>query len=73
MMGVVHIAKVRAARQAQNLAESLSSDPVVRARARARAIAEINRREQRRLQPRQPAEVVVLPTARFRRLAGEDY
>jgi alcohol dehydrogenase class IV len=72
-MGVIQIARVRAARQARNLAEAMSSDPSVRARARTRAIAEINRREQRLKQPRQLAEVVVLPTARFRRLAGEDY
>jgi hypothetical protein len=60
-MSVIYLANVRAARAARNLAESLSSDPAVRRAARVRAIAAINKREQRWKNP-QPAEVIYLDT-----------
>jgi hypothetical protein len=60
-MSVIYLANVRAARAARNLAESLSSDPMVRYAARVRAIAAIARREQRWMNP-QPAEVIYLDT-----------
>lgn len=60
-MTVIYLAKVRAARTALNLAESMSSDPVLRAAARARALGQVMRREQRLKQP-QLAEVVFLDT-----------
>jgi hypothetical protein len=69
-MGVILMANVRAARTAKNLAESLSSDPMVRRMARQRAIAELNRREKRLKEPRQLAEVVVLRPRMAKRLRG---
>jgi hypothetical protein len=65
-MSVVLIAHWRAARQASNLAEALSSDLQVRAAARVRAMAEVTRREQRARNP-VPAPVVLLDVARGRR------
>jgi hypothetical protein len=71
-MSVIYLPKVRAARAALNLAESLSSDPVLRAAARARALGEVMRRERLARQP-QLAEVVVLPTRLTVRAAPKDY
>jgi hypothetical protein len=72
-MSVIYLQNVLDARAARNLAESMSSDPQVRAMARMRARAEVKRRENRRKERAQqePAEVVVLATRLVRRLRGE--
>jgi hypothetical protein len=62
-MSVVLITNWIAARAARYMAESMSSDPAIRAAARARAIAAVNRREQRAKRP-YLAEVVQLDTRR---------
>lgn len=62
-MSVILLDNLRAARAARNLAESMSSDPGARQRARVRAMNAVMRRE-RLLKNPQPAEVVVLPLRR---------
>lgn len=63
-MSVILMSRLRAARQAKNLAESMSSDPAVRQRARLRALGEVMRRERQVRHP-QLAEVVYLDTRIF--------
>lgn len=60
-MSVILITNWRAARQARNLAEALSSDPRISEPARARSLAEVMRREKRARNP-VPAEVIYLDT-----------
>jgi hypothetical protein len=61
---IISISKWRAMRQAVNLAETMSSDPMIRARARIRSMKEVARREQREKNP-VPAQVVQLDTRSY--------
>lgn len=67
-MSVILIDNARARRAAINLAESMSSNPSVRAAARARALAMVNQREARRKHPFK-AEVIDFIARRVARRA----